>query len=402
MKLMFGTFVIWGRKMENKIIFTALALICLLGSISLVSANQETRLNIENRIYSVIPPSIYNNNILWVDSATCYPCMYNLITGEKTILPSDSEVDGREISMYSNNVVWGASFAVNLYDLGTKKTIRLVEGNRPKIYGNIITYENSGIYIYDLSTKNNLQISKTGTEPRIYGNNVVYVDDNWQIYIYNIFNKQKSLIGTGMDPNIYGNVVVWVNNGNIYMRDISAHKTTQITTKASESPVGIYGDKIVWKTMDSHTYTQNIYMYSISTRKTTQITKSGYPFNPDIYGSKIVYVDARNNNFYNAIGSNKIWDLFVYDLNAKLAKPVGTIAANLTSGTRPLTVFFGYKEDGDIATSYLWNFGDGITSAHAWTAIHTYTKAGIYTVSLKVTNSAGSNTATKTKYITVK
>jgi beta propeller repeat protein len=180
------------------------------------------------------------------------------------------------------------------------------------------------------------------------------------------------------------------------MRDIAAHKTIQITTNGiSENPAN-YGDKIVWNT---NTYSGNVYMYSISTGKTTQITKSNYAFYPVIYGNKVVYVDSRNANT-NRIDTE---DLFVYDLTAKLSKPdATTFAANTTSGTHPLTVFFSYTENGDMPTSYIWNFGDGITSAHAWTATHTYTKAGTYTVSLKVTNSAGSNTATKTKYIIVK
>ena len=171
----------------------------------------------------------------------------------------------------------------------------------------------------------------------------------------------------------------------------------QITTNGVSRNPAIYGDNIVWNTCDPTTYSGNVYMYSISTRKTTQITKSNEAFNPDIYGSKIVYIDNRN-DFYD----NEMADLFVFDLTEKLAKPVGIIAANVTSGTHPLTVFFSYTENGDMATSYLWNFGDGITSTHAWTATHTFTKKGTYTVSLKVSNSAGSNTITKTKYIAVK
>jgi len=46
-----------------------------------------------------------------------------------------------------------------------------------------------------------------------------------------------------------------------------------------------------------------------------------------------------------------------------------------------------------------WNFGDKTTST-LQSPVHKYTKAGKYTVSLKVTNAAGSNT--KTTFITVK
>lgn len=51
-------------------------------------------------------------------------------------------------------------------------------------------------------------------------------------------------------------------------------------------------------------------------------------------------------------------------------------------------------------TSYAWDFGDSTTST-ATNPSKTYTAAGTYTVSLTVTNSAGSDTETKTSYITV-
>ena len=54
---------------------------------------------------------------------------------------------------------------------------------------------------------------------------------------------------------------------------------------------------------------------------------------------------------------------------------------------------------GDI-TGWLWKFGDGATSA-AQNPIHSYAKAGDYTVSLTVTGPGGSDTLTFTDYIHV-
>ena len=51
-------------------------------------------------------------------------------------------------------------------------------------------------------------------------------------------------------------------------------------------------------------------------------------------------------------------------------------------------------------TSYAWTFGDGGTST-AQNPGHTYTAAGSYTVTLTVTNAAGSDIETKAAYITV-
>ncbi len=51
-------------------------------------------------------------------------------------------------------------------------------------------------------------------------------------------------------------------------------------------------------------------------------------------------------------------------------------------------------------TSYAWTFGDGGTSTAA-SPSHVYAAAGTYTVALTVTGPGGSNTQTRTNYVTV-
>lgn len=79
--------------------------------------------------------------------------------------------------------------------------------------------------------------------------------------------------------------------------------------------------------------------------------------------------------------------------------PVANFSATPTSGIAPITVSFTDTSTGNIATR-LWNFGDGSTSA-TQNPTHTYSAPGIYTVSLKVTGTAGSNTKTKSSFINV-
>lgn len=50
--------------------------------------------------------------------------------------------------------------------------------------------------------------------------------------------------------------------------------------------------------------------------------------------------------------------------------------------------------------AWKWNFGDG-TSSTTRNPVHKYNKTGKYTISLKVTNSAGSTTLTKPNYIII-
>ncbi len=59
-----------------------------------------------------------------------------------------------------------------------------------------------------------------------------------------------------------------------------------------------------------------------------------------------------------------------------------------------------YNRSINSPTSWLWDFGDGNTSSLE-NPSHVYTSTGIYTVSLKISNSYGSDTKTKTEYITV-
>jgi len=80
-------------------------------------------------------------------------------------------------------------------------------------------------------------------------------------------------------------------------------------------------------------------------------------------------------------------------------KPIAVFSASPTSGKAPLTVIFTDKSTG-IPTKWQWSFGDG-SSSFIQNPTHKYSKTGKYTVSLTVKNAKGSNTVTKTDYITV-
>lgn len=69
--------------------------------------------------------------------------------------------------------------------------------------------------------------------------------------------------------------------------------------------------------------------------------------------------------------------------------PAAVIASSPTIGVAPLTVSFSGERSTGAITSYEWNFGDGSPIATGAWASHTYTVAGSYSATLKVTNSAG-------------
>lgn len=72
--------------------------------------------------------------------------------------------------------------------------------------------------------------------------------------------------------------------------------------------------------------------------------------------------------------------------------PSAVISSSATSGSAPLTVTFsgsGSSDANGAIQAYEWNFGDGSALASTADTSHTYTAAGSYSASLKVTNVNG-------------
>ena len=99
----------------------------------------------------------------------------------------------------------------------------------------------------------------------------------------------------------------------------------------------------------------------------------------------------------NGTGTND-WVL-VLDASTAPTPPVASFTASATTGSAPLALNFTNNSSGTI-TSDLWTFGDGTTST-AQSPAHIYNSQGVYTVSLQVMGPGGSNTQTRTNYITV-
>jgi PKD repeat protein len=76
--------------------------------------------------------------------------------------------------------------------------------------------------------------------------------------------------------------------------------------------------------------------------------------------------------------------------------------ANPLQGPKNLSVQFTDESqpNGSPITAWLWDFGDGDTSA-AQNPLHLYTQAGLKTVSLTVTNENGVNIRTEVDFINV-
>ncbi len=149
--------------------------------------------------------------------------------------------------------------------------------------------------------------------------------------------------------------------------------------------------------MDSTTYPQYFYTYIDGVHiQTDSCNHTWRYYTVPISGYAGVH------NVQVTFDTNRIgMSAYVDDFLAKppAITPIASFTASPTTGTAPLAVTFT-DTSSNTPTSWLWDFGDGSTSLEQ-NATHTYTLAGTYTVNLTVTNAAGSNTTTKTGYISV-
>lgn len=90
---------------------------------------------------------------------------------------------------------------------------------------------------------------------------------------------------------------------------------------------------------------------------------------------------------------------FLLTVVAIAQAPSPNFSANVTEGCSPLVVEFTDLSSGN-PTSWYWDFGNGATST-LQNPSTSYFNPGTYTVTLKATNAAGSNTITKTSFITI-
>jgi len=101
----------------------------------------------------------------------------------------------------------------------------------------------------------------------------------------------------------------------------------------------------------------------------------------------------------NSLGSDSEEKTGYITVGSAVLAPETNFGSNLTSGNAPLSVQFK-DESTNSPTGWEWNFGDSKTSAEQ-NPSHTYETVGTYTVNLTAMNYGGSNTTTKTDYITI-
>lgn len=207
--------------------------------------------------------------------------------------------------------------------------------NSPRIHNNRVVFKanqpypggESGIYMYDLTTKSYTIISVDPghqSEPDIYDNKIVYKDDQTygtiDIMLYDLLTRRTinisnnstdevpaKLIFSG-SPTIYRHMVAWKNSiagpgvpesyQEIVLYDITTGQKKVVsqfktdTNYGAGKEVDMFDNIIVWS--DKRTGTLRIYIYNIETGEESMLTPNGNlnQITPAIYGQRIVWQEG--------------------------------------------------------------------------------------------------------------
>ena len=351
--------------------------------------------------------NIVNNTCIGVDTSWCYAI--EMMGSYNTAI---------------NNTITVSSLGAGVYGEGAYRGISSEnddEGGNT-IVGNNVTATYCGIY-----ATSNCKVS---------GNTVsLYRDSRTADYSGSNPNAPNG-ITAGPNCTVTDNVINAFNSGcGIQLTDSNTTFTgNNITTDGYGiyfsvpcSSINITGNNITTTGTNEGIYipgvsrNNTIFGNNINSNSTGVLLKKNsvmeYPTNTSVTNNKIVTKGTYAVESTAGNGSSITNNYLVSDNGSKLGNaavnsgstdtvtgnyggvPVAGFTTNITNGTSPLNVQFTDTSSNN-PTSWSWDFGDGATSAEQ-SPSHTYTGYGDYTVKLTVTNFGGSNTLTKTDYITI-
>tara|TARA_Y100000310_G_C20680163_1_gene815466 strand:+ start:1077 stop:2279 length:1203 start_codon:yes stop_codon:yes gene_type:complete len=264
-----------------------------------ISTNEQKRITYDSS--SKRTPLIYNDLIFWNDERFVDNniFMYNLSSGEeKSLFKRLWVFDNFEDMLF---VLDGFSGRWHLKFLDENKNIELPVEFKDMDYYNI--YDNKimltkshgsistvdyviplrNILYYDFLTNKFVQVTNNTLDektPNIYKNKIVWSDNrngkfNYDVYLYDLDTKQETQITSRQDtnelyPSIYGDYIVYQQLGDersIHLYNIKTKEDKKIPEKAgliNENPLKIHDNKVVWCTCkDDWCADEELYLYII-------------------------------------------------------------------------------------------------------------------------------------------
>ncbi|HII91403.1 MAG TPA: PKD domain-containing protein [Methanosarcina sp.] len=248
----------------------------------------------------------------------------------------------------------------------------------------------------------------------------VYVADNWDpdvpdssnyvSVIDTATNKVTAIVKVGHCPygvavNPAGTKVYVTNNWNntVSVIDTATNKVVA-TVNVESDPSGITVTPDGKKVYVANSISDNISVIDTTNNIVTATVPVGeYPIGISVTpDGKKVYVANADSNTVSVIdtATNKVtatinglivtdsFGQFIAPPPKNSVLPIANFVSNVTKGYAPLSVKF--TDLSESATLRNWNFGDGKSSTEK-NPVHTYSKAGTYTVNLTVRNDEGTD-----------
>jgi beta propeller repeat protein len=411
-------------KRAQQVLLILCLLVILPGAVRAVTG-AESLITINTSSSRQMVPAISGDRIVWQDdrNGNWDIYLYDLGTGIETRVTTDSGAQTNP-DIDHDLIVWqdgrNGNNDIYLYNIsnpvadGERVTLNGKDQTYPAISGDLIVWQdnrdgNNDVYLYNLSqpvTNGEAVTSDTMDQmvPDIDGNIIVWQDyrndNDWNIYLYNISSpvpdgEQVTSDGNEqMYPAISRDHIVWQdyrndNDWNIYLYNISnpVANGEQVTLDESDQKFpAISGDRTIWQ--DYRHGPAAIYLYDLAALEENSVAIKDHTLCfPQISDDRIVWEDLP------ALYS----DVYLFTIGATGSAPEAIFTANPVSGSAPLFVQFTDSSTGS-PTHRSWHFGDGGTSSSPSPG-HIYLTAGIFPVSLEVSNSLGRNFTLKRDYI---
>lgn len=173
-------------------------------------------------------------------------------------------------------------------------------------------------------------------------------------------------------------------------------KTPFITSLSPSSAVA--ASPAFTLTVDGHNFISgSVARWDGADRKTTFLSSTR--LTAEIPASDIALAGSHSVTVFNPGLDGGLSNAVTFIVTSTPIPPRADFTADTTVGMAPLDVLFTDLSTGS-PSAWAWEFGDGGTD-QGQNPLHTYTKVGNYSVSLKVSNSIGSDEKTRPQYITV-